>query len=264
MKEARYHPFTLCSHILQHSYPVEKLSVITTSDCVAYLAAAQASRCLSTTTTTSSSSSSSTDSITSFLQFLITSKACSADTLCWIAYALTKQLARQYALSILPVHKSETEVYTVPSLFPLLAEALQATHPTPSTPLTFGCFLMIMMVMQSLPATSVHLPSILQQARLSVEDCRSYLENEAVCLTETAMEMEASLRDVRTWQWGLLSCFSRLCGLSSTLGVTVLSTVCDHLNETIILVKYFMIFKNIINIVLKHSFIHSFIHSFFF
>jgi hypothetical protein len=43
VKEARYRPFALCRYLLDRKYPMEKLSSVTTTDCCAYLAAAQAS-----------------------------------------------------------------------------------------------------------------------------------------------------------------------------------------------------------------------------
>lgn len=137
----------------------------------------------------------------------------SQDQIYWIAYAFTKQLASKRLHSVIPVAKKEEDRMT-PS--PLLEALIEALTPMIHTDMmSFGCYLMLIIVNASMTATdSLDMEQVLNERGISHDSCREYMMKEMNALSQP---MESQMRDIRAWQWSICCCLGVHCGVTCSI-----------------------------------------------
>ena len=157
--------------------------------------------------------------ILDFLQQILTGG--SVDQIHWIAHAFTKQLAFKRPQSVIPIAKKDEDQMIPSSLLEALIEALKPLIHTNT--ISFGCYLMLLIVNASITATdSLDLKHVLTERGISLQSCRQYLEEEMNALLKP---MEVRERDLRAWQWSICSCLGVYCEIACSSILQVLAYV---------------------------------------
>ena len=143
------------------------------------------------------------------------------DQIHWIAHAFTKQLAFKRPQSVIPIAKKDEDQMIPSSLLEALIEALKPLIHTNT--ISFGCYLMLLIVNASITATdSLDLKHVLTERGISLQSCRLYLEEEMNALLKP---MEVRERDLRAWQWSICSCLGVYCEIACSSILQVLAYV---------------------------------------